>query len=80
MIQNNTAEYGNNLAGIPAILSFGQSRRLSDPIGNFTDIAPGQEFTGEILLYIMDTYGQIVQTDSSTTLTISLNETRELYS
>ena len=79
-IQNNTAKYGNDLATIPALLSFTSGRRLSDSIGNYTNIAPGQDFLGEILLYIRDTYGQIVETDSSTTLTVSLNETGDFYS
>jgi hypothetical protein len=80
VIEKNTALYGNDLATIPAVLSFSTSRQLTETMRQITGMAPGQEYKEGIKVYIKDTYGQVVTTDNSTKLTMSLNTTKAGYS
>ena len=72
IIQNNSASYGGNFAGIPCSIK-PQSRRRLDESANFIKltVAPGQIFTIGLNISLLDTYGKVITSDSSSTLTIN---------
>ena len=73
LIYNNTAPYGSDLASRAATLNFFNFRRslASTSIGYISDVAPGQSYTGVITVYLYDSYGNIVVTDDTSSITIS---------
>ena len=76
LIYNNSAVYGADFASKPARFGLPETRRLSDTIiTTITNIPPAKKFNGTILIYIYDTYGQVVETENSLTVTLFANET-----
>ena len=72
LIYNNSALYGSDFASKPARFGLPETRRLSDTI--ITDIPPAKKYNGTIQIYIYDTYGQVVETENSLTVTLLANE------
>ncbi|OMJ90424.1 hypothetical protein SteCoe_7231 [Stentor coeruleus] len=70
---NNSAAYGENLSSKPATITYKKNfrnfRNLEDDI-IITDAAPGQSYSEVLEIYILDTYGEIITTDSINELEI----------
>ena len=78
LIFNNSAEYGENFASIPAKFGLNQSRKLSDIIlMTVSNVPPGKKYTGTSLVFLYDTYGQVVKTENSIIATLSINDTEK---
>lgn len=80
IIDNNTAEYGPNLASKATLLDY-KYRRLAQGniIGSLTDVAPGQSYEIPIEIYLYDPDGNIVKTDSSSQIVVTCSSTDSLY-
>ncbi|OMJ71850.1 hypothetical protein SteCoe_29840 [Stentor coeruleus] len=75
---NNSAEYGSNIAGLPAMLQFSISRNLAveSKLETLTNIIPGQHYNSTIYLYMLDSIGSIVTSDNQSTLNIESNDSK----
>ncbi|OMJ78092.1 hypothetical protein SteCoe_22156 [Stentor coeruleus] len=71
LIENNTAEYGANLASKATSLNYNKRMLSSTVIGYLTEIPPGQSYGDSINLYLFDPDGNIVKTDSSSQVTLT---------
>ena len=69
---NNYAVYGNNIASYPAGLTAVNSRKLATGSSDILLhlIAPGQVFLGSVIIEITDAYGEVINTDSSSTINL----------
>ena len=72
-IYNNTGLYGNNIATKAAYLNFNNSRRRLETTESsvIENVSPGQLYTDVIEIFLFDTYGNIVSTDNTSTLSIT---------
>ena len=75
IIKNNTAAYGGDLASVPCSLK-AYSRRALDNSADFIifEAAPGQNFTRGFNVSLYDTYGNVVATDSTSTIALQTIE------
>ena len=72
VIQNNSASYGGDLASIPCSIKPLSRRQLSDSADFIIfNAAPGQICTEVLNISLLDTYGNVITTDSSSTLLIN---------
>lgn len=69
-IFNNSAFYGADLASKPAKLGFGSRRMLISTIATLEKVAPGQTYNEKIIIYLLDTYGNIVTSDTTSDISI----------
>ncbi|OMJ86544.1 hypothetical protein SteCoe_11895 [Stentor coeruleus] len=80
IIENNTAEYGSNLASKATLLNFKHRNLIQSPIiGSLVDVAPGQNYDNAIEIYLYDPDGNIVKTDSSSTISVTCPSVNKLY-
>ncbi|OMJ91265.1 hypothetical protein SteCoe_6244 [Stentor coeruleus] len=69
-IYNNSAYYGGDIASKPAKLGFGNRRMLITTIASLEQVAPGQTYNGKIIIYLLDTYGNVVKSDNTSDISI----------
>ena len=74
LIANNTAAYGGNFASVPAGLMTPNSRMLIPTKGFMINEAPpGQIYKGFLLISLVDTYNNVITTDSTSILMLDTN-------
>ena len=71
IIKNNTAAYGGDFASVPSGLKAHSGRSLDDSADFIIfGAAPGQNFTRIFNISLYDTYGNVVVTDNTSTITL----------
>lgn len=73
---NNSAVYGSDSAGLPAMLQFSTSRNLfvQEQIETLTNIAPGQRYNDTLYIFMLDSLGFLVTSDNKSTLDITTDD------
>ena len=80
--ENNSAIYGPIKSSIPAFLQPTTSRYLLNQTGDYEifDVPPGQEFSSNLKINLLDTYGETVTTDNTSQLKLEVIQSSSFFS
>ena len=76
LVYNNSASYGADFASVPAKFGVHQDQVFTfNVLTTISNVPPGKKYTDQSLIYLFDTYNQVVKTENSIVAKLFFNET-----